>query len=138
MGYLTDLAISPCTVNLEMGLTKRMFNKAIIWNWIDKNPVAKIKMMTDVYEEVHCLTHEEEVKLLTACFTLLREIVFVALETWSVSLFKIRGIACSCDIDSKYRGACPMSVRIPDRTEWVRITTPMNRDRIRLLRRQII
>jgi len=70
------------TINRYLALLKRMFNVAIGEELLTKNPVKKVKFMSEqntVIERI--LTAEEEQKLLAECSERLRPIVVMALHT---------------------------------------------------------
>jgi integrase len=61
---------------------KKAFNLAIKeWEWIEKNPVAKVSMEEENNRRDRWLTTEEEEKLLKVCPSWLRELVIFALNT---------------------------------------------------------
>lgn len=61
---------------------KKAFNLAIReWEWIEKNPVARVSMEEENNKRDRWLTTEEEERLLKVCPLWLRELVIFALNT---------------------------------------------------------
>jgi integrase len=61
---------------------KKAFNLAIKeWEWIEKNPVARVSMEVENNKRDRWLTDEEEERLLKVCPSWLRELVAFALNT---------------------------------------------------------
>ena len=73
--------ISNATFNRERTCLHHMFKKAIDWNFVKENPVAKVSPLKENNERVRYLTKEELKKLLKACPKWLREIVITAIAT---------------------------------------------------------
>lgn len=75
--------IKKSTLNRELGCLKALYNKAIEWDYIDKNPVRKVKFFNEEpFKRQRYLNEEEIKKLLEACGTpYLRDIVGIALNT---------------------------------------------------------
>lgn len=72
----------PDTVNKELGLMKACFNKAIReWEWVDVNPVCRIKMEKPPEGRVRYLSDEEFSKLFNACLDWLKPLVITARYT---------------------------------------------------------
>ena len=70
------------TVNREMALLKHAFNKAIEWNKAKENPVEKIKFYSEKERKrVRYLEMEEKRRLLNACPSHIKSLVFFALNT---------------------------------------------------------
>lgn len=70
------------TINRDLSCLKKMFNKAIDWNYLNENPLTKIKLFTEkdnVRGKV--LSEEEEARLLSACPPHLKSILIFALNT---------------------------------------------------------
>jgi integrase len=74
-------SVSPATVNRELATLKSMFNKAILWNEYDDNPVRKVKLLKENNKRIRYLEKEEIARLLDACAPHLKPIVTVALYT---------------------------------------------------------
>ncbi len=75
--------IKKSTVNRELGCLKALYNKAIEWNYTEKNPVTRIKFFNEEpFKRQRYLSEEEIVRLLDACGTdYLCDIVEIALNT---------------------------------------------------------
>jgi integrase len=74
--------VGPASINRELATMKKAFNLAIKeWEWIEKNPVARISMEEENNKRDRWLTIEEEEKLLKVCPSWLRELVIIALNT---------------------------------------------------------
>lgn len=77
-----EKGVTKSTVNRELALMKKMFNLAIDWNFIEENPVSKIKFFSekDTLKE-RILSREEEDRLLETSIAHLKSILIVALNT---------------------------------------------------------
>ncbi|MFA5780351.1 MAG: tyrosine-type recombinase/integrase [Elusimicrobiota bacterium] len=73
--------ISNATFNRERTCLHHMFKKAIDWDFIKENPVAKVSPLKENNEIVRYLTKEELKKLVKACPKWLKEIVVTAITT---------------------------------------------------------
>ena len=73
--------VSPATVNRELTTLKCMFNKAILWNEFDDNPVRKVEMLKENNIRLRYLEKEEVKSLLEACAPHLKPIVTIAIYT---------------------------------------------------------
>ena len=70
------------TVNLELGILRHIFNKAIEWEMIDKNPVKKsIRYQKANSTRERTLTPAEIAKLIEACPPYLKPIVAMGIYT---------------------------------------------------------
>lgn len=69
------------TVNRELACLKNLFNLAEKWDWVDKNPVRKVKMFRENNARLRWLTRDEETALLAQCDLRLRMFVLSALDT---------------------------------------------------------
>lgn len=68
-------------MKLELACLKAMFNKALLWERAEENPVKKVKMPQVHNTRVRFLEEEEEVVLMSECRGYLSAIVQVALAT---------------------------------------------------------
>ena len=68
-------------MKLELACLKAMFNKALLWERAEENPVKKVKMPQAHNTRVRFLEEEEEVVLMSECRGYLSAIVQVALAT---------------------------------------------------------
>ncbi len=74
--------ITRSTSNRELAILKKMFNCAIDWGMAEKNPVCKVKFFSEKgTHRQRVLSPEEELRLLEACPSWLKAIVFTALQT---------------------------------------------------------
>ena len=77
-----DDGVGPASINRELATMKKAFNLAIKeWEWIEKNPVARVSMEEENNRRNRWLTIEEEERLLEVCPPWLKELVIVALNT---------------------------------------------------------
>jgi len=72
---------SGATVNREFAAFRCMFNRAVNWGLLERNPVVGIKMMRDSNRRTRFLTVEEARRLLDSSSAHLRPILLCALET---------------------------------------------------------
>lgn len=73
--------VSPATVNRALAVLKSVFNRAIVWGKVEKNPCKAVKMFKENNQRLRFLEKEEIDKLLGNCCDHLRPIVIVALNT---------------------------------------------------------
>ena len=73
--------VKPATVNRELTCLKYMYNLAIKWGYVDKNPVKGVKFFKENNERLRFLGAEEEERLIQACKGHLKPIVITALNT---------------------------------------------------------
>jgi integrase len=74
--------VKKSTLNRDLSCLKKMFNKAIDWNYLSENPLRKVKMFSEkdsVRERI--LSENEEARLLEESSEHLRSIIVVALNT---------------------------------------------------------
>ena len=62
-----EAGTSPATVNRDIACLKNMMNKAVDWNYLQVNPIAKVKLLTEDNEVMWVLSPEEETRLLDEC-----------------------------------------------------------------------
>ena len=62
-----DGGASPATVNRDVACLRNMMNKAVDWGYLQVNPIAKVKLLTEDNEVMWVLSPEEEVRLLEEC-----------------------------------------------------------------------
>ena len=58
---------SPATVNRDVACLRNMLNMAVEWNYLQVNPIAKVKLLTEDNEVMWVLSPEEEARLLDEC-----------------------------------------------------------------------
>jgi len=73
--------ISPSTVNREMSWLRGLFNRAIDWGRVERNPLKKVKFFKENNHRVRYLEKDEIAKLLAHCDVRLRAVVTVAINT---------------------------------------------------------
>ena len=69
------------TINREVGCLRTLFNVAIEWNEINKNPVKKNCFIRENNTRVHYLEKNEEDNLIDSCNGLIKSIVVFALNS---------------------------------------------------------
>ena len=74
-------SVKPATVNKELSCLRHMFNMAIKWGYVEKNPMREVKFFRVNNERLRYLSPEEAQALVDACSPHLRPIVIVALNT---------------------------------------------------------
>jgi len=62
-----DRGTSPATVNRDVACLRNMMNKAVDWNYLQVNPIAKVKLLHEDNEVMWVLSPEEEARLLEEC-----------------------------------------------------------------------
>ena len=62
-----DGGASPATVNRDVACLKNMMNKGVEWNYLQVNPIAKVKLLQEDNEVMWVLSPEEEARLLDEC-----------------------------------------------------------------------
>ncbi len=72
---------SAATVNRELGVLKRLINRAIEWNMARVNPVCKVKFLPEPKGRLRFLTRDESKRLLECCARHLYPVIVTALET---------------------------------------------------------
>lgn len=77
----TGKKLKPATVNRELACMKAMFNHFINLDLIDRNPVARVKLLAENNEKMRVLSFEEERIYLAACSQPLHDIAVLMLET---------------------------------------------------------
>jgi len=73
--------VCPATVNRALTVLKAMFNKAILWNKVERNPCKGVKFFKENNQRLRFLEREEINRLLANCCEHLKPIVVVALNT---------------------------------------------------------
>jgi excisionase family DNA binding protein len=74
--------VTKSTVNREITIMKKMFNLAVDWNLMDRNPALKVKLFSEKdTQKERILTEEEEVKLEAESPDYLKPILIMALHT---------------------------------------------------------
>jgi len=73
--------ISPATINRQLDVLSNIFNKAVIWGKLQKNPMKMVQSLKVTPGRTRFLEREEIVKLLSNCTHNLKPIVILALFT---------------------------------------------------------
>ncbi|NIM20708.1 MAG: tyrosine-type recombinase/integrase [Candidatus Latescibacteria bacterium] len=73
--------VSKSTVNRELAILKRLFNLAIDWNLVAKNPVKKVAMYRIEEKVMRVLSQEEEQRLIYAAAPHFKPLIIVAINT---------------------------------------------------------
>lgn len=73
--------VTKSTVNRNLAVLKRLFNLAVDWGLLDKNPLKKVSMYRIEERVMRVLSHEEEQKLLEAAAPHFRALILVAINT---------------------------------------------------------
>ena len=73
--------ISNATVNREVACLKRMFNLAIEWNDVHRNPVKNIKMLQEAKKQERYIDGDEFSKLYEAASPTIRPVLLLAYHT---------------------------------------------------------
>ncbi len=72
---------APATVNREVSLLKKIFNKAIRNEKAERNPAQLVKLLKENNERNRLLSPDEYIRLLAACSESLKPIIKVAYYT---------------------------------------------------------
>ncbi len=72
---------SAATVNKELSFLRHVFEMAVVWEWIESNPAARIPREKVKNRMERWLTQDEEERLLNACPEWLRDMVIFSLNT---------------------------------------------------------
>jgi len=120
--------VSNTTVNHETGLLKRMFNKAVDWNYLKINPLRNLKKLKEPPGRVRYVKPDEWPKLLSECSPDLRDIVIFARHTGMRrgEIFNLQWI----DVDWKNR-----RLTVRDRKNNTTMIIPINDYVYRMLAR---
>ena len=73
--------VSPAMVNRSLAVLKRIFNLAIKWGLVEKNPVRFVEFLKEPEGRLRFLSKEEQAALLGECLGDIRDIVLIALGT---------------------------------------------------------
>jgi integrase len=74
-------AASPSTANRDFQVLKRMFNLAVRWGLLEKNPCLHVERLKEPAGRERFLDQVEQQKLLKCCAEPFRTLIFVALRT---------------------------------------------------------
>jgi len=72
---------SKATINRELSMIKHMFNKAVEWNMLSSNPIAKVKLFPEKPKQLRVITEEEFSKLYNQASEFLQPILMIAVHT---------------------------------------------------------
>jgi integrase len=73
--------VSDATVNREIACLKTLFNKAVEWGRLEKNPILKVKKFRESNSKERILTQGEAAKLLSEASPQIKSILRLALNT---------------------------------------------------------
>jgi len=74
--------VKEATINREIALMKTIFNKAVEWGRIDKNPLARVKKFKENHQKnMRILKDEEAIRLIDAANSHLKPVLILALNT---------------------------------------------------------
>lgn len=73
--------VKPATLNRELACLRHMYNKAIEWGYVGRNPMQGVKLLKEPPERLRFLSPEEIEALLQQCSVYLRSIVITAVHT---------------------------------------------------------
>ncbi len=73
--------LAPASLNKELAFIRHAFEMAVLWGWLDVNPVSRIPREKVKNRMERWLTGEEEERLLNSCPEWLRDMVIFALNT---------------------------------------------------------
>jgi integrase len=73
--------VSKSTVNRDIAVLKRLFNLAVDWGLLQKNPLRKVAHYRIEEKLMRVLTHEEERKLVEAAAPHFKPVIVVAINT---------------------------------------------------------
>lgn len=69
------------TINRELAMIKHMFNKAVDWNMISNNPIAKVKLFPEKPKQLRVITEKEFKELYNEASEFLQPILMIAVHT---------------------------------------------------------
>jgi len=73
--------VSDSTINRELACLKTLFNKAVEWGRLERNPIAKVKKFREPNSQERILTESEAKRLIEASGPELRPVLIIALNT---------------------------------------------------------
>ena len=73
--------VTNATVNREVTFLKSLLQRAVDWEYIDRNPLRGLKMLKEAPIRERCLTKEEGARLIQASPDYLKDIIVFALAT---------------------------------------------------------
>ena len=73
--------ISPSTVNKELIALRHLFNKAILWSYLKRNPAKEVDKLRVKEKKFRFLTIEEVNTFLSACSSFMKPIFLTAIHT---------------------------------------------------------
>jgi len=74
--------VKEATINREIALMKTIFNKAVEWGRIEKNPLARVKKFKENHQkDMKILKDEEAIRLIDAANSHLKSVLILALNT---------------------------------------------------------
>lgn len=74
--------VKKSTINRDLACLRKMFNKAIDWEFLSKNPLAQIRLFSEQeYKRERILSKEEEMRLIEAGSEHIRPVILTSLHT---------------------------------------------------------
>ncbi|NIP31012.1 MAG: tyrosine-type recombinase/integrase [Candidatus Dadabacteria bacterium] len=71
---------SKITINRELAMLKHMFNKAVEWNLLSNNPIARVKLFPEKPKQLRVITEAEFKKLYNEASEFLKPILMIAVH----------------------------------------------------------
>jgi integrase len=94
--------VEGATINRDLQVLKRMYYKAIDWDYARENPVTKVEFYAESYGRIRYLTREEFVKVLEAADPRVRPVIVFAVHT-GMRQSEILGLQWSdMDLENRY------------------------------------
>ena len=79
--YRGEKGTKPSTLNRELNTIKAMFNKAMAWGSLSKNPAQSVRKLKETHKKIRYLSREEVATLIKAAQDRLRPIIETFLHT---------------------------------------------------------
>lgn len=73
--------VAEATINREIALLKTIFNKALEWGRIEKNPMTRVKKFKEYQKDMRILSDKEMIKLIDVAPSHIRPIIIIAANT---------------------------------------------------------
>lgn len=83
--------VKPSTVNRELALIRHLYNTAIQWGYVERNPVQGVKLFRENNERIRYLSHDEEARLFAVLPEKYKAVITIALQT-SLRMGEIRSL----------------------------------------------
>ncbi len=120
--------VSPSSTNRDISCLKTMLNRAVEWELLEANPVAKVKKLLEPPERIRYLMKEEIIRLLACCIAHLVPIVQMALWTGmrKGEIMRLKW----CNVDMKNR---MIQVKYPTRSKKQGRIVPIGKKLLKVL-----